>query len=195
MPQMPGTSAGSWFDPPPDTSPITPAPVVSDAQAELRWMIAKVAGKAYAVSTSKPAWNDVADALLSGPIAAMQAEHRREVERLHERLEDNHAFDMDGNRIECEPGSVPDGITCRDETIKLQDERLAAMQAEHERVVLPLQDALDVLDRPLYRALEAGFRHSPLTAKEREQRLRETCEIAAELVRAALASQLGKEGE
>lgn len=40
--------------------------------------------------------------------------------RLHTRLEDNFAF-IDGKRVEMEPGSIPDGIECRDETIKLLD--------------------------------------------------------------------------
>src|SRR5882672_5933892 len=50
----------------------------------------------------------------------------QENERLHERLEDNHEFQLiDGKmtRIEVAPGSIPDGIECRDKTIKLQDER------------------------------------------------------------------------
>lgn len=63
----------------------------------------------------------------------------REIERLHERLEDNHEFRHDENgqviRVDVPPGSIPDGIDCRDETIKLQDERndrLAARIADLE---------------------------------------------------------------
>jgi hypothetical protein len=31
----------------------------------------------------------------------------------------NHYYDKDGNRVNCEPGSTPDGIEARDQTIKL----------------------------------------------------------------------------
>jgi hypothetical protein len=41
-----------------------------------------------------------------------------EVELLNTRLERNYAFDKDGNRIQVKPGDVPDGIDCRDETIR-----------------------------------------------------------------------------
>jgi hypothetical protein len=63
---------------------------------------------------------------------------REEVARLHERLEENHyyEFDADGKvvRVECEPGSHPDGITCRDETIKLQDEINDRLRVEVARL-------------------------------------------------------------
>lgn len=49
---------------------------------------------------------------------------------LHERLEDNFAWDSNGNRVEHEPGSIPDGIACRDETIRGQDEVIARLRAE-----------------------------------------------------------------
>lgn len=39
------------------------------------------------------------------------------VENLYERLECNHLFDSNSNRIERMPGSIPDGIECRDATI------------------------------------------------------------------------------
>lgn len=57
-----------------------------------------------------------------------------EIERLHERLEDNRVYDLDGNRIAVKPGSIPDGIDARDETIKLQDERIDRQLAEIERL-------------------------------------------------------------
>jgi hypothetical protein len=47
-----------------------------------------------------------------------------EIERLHERLEDNRFYDKDGN--------------CRNETIKLQDEELTRLRAE----VKSLQEAV-----------------------------------------------------
>jgi len=46
-------------------------------------------------------------------------ELQQENKRLHIRLEDSHAWDKNGNRIDVEPGSIPDGIDCRDETIRL----------------------------------------------------------------------------
>lgn len=56
-----------------------------------------------------------------------------EVERLHERLEDNHEYQLiDGKtvRVDVPPGSVPDGIECRDETIKLKRERIRELEAD-----------------------------------------------------------------
>lgn len=47
-----------------------------------------------------------------------------EVEQLHDRLEDNYYFDHEGHMVRCEPGSIPDGISCRDETIRLLREKL-----------------------------------------------------------------------
>ena len=60
------------------------------------------------------------EALATATLAHQVAE--AEVARLHERLEDNYAFDGEGNRIAVEPGSIPDGISCRDETIRLLDD-------------------------------------------------------------------------
>ncbi|MCC2649862.1 MAG: hypothetical protein K0R61_47 [Microvirga sp.] len=50
-----------------------------------------------------------------------------EISRLQERLEMTHVWQMiDGKmaRVEVEPGSIPDGIECRDETIRLQDKEI-----------------------------------------------------------------------
>lgn len=38
--------------------------------------------------------------------------------RLHERLEDNYAFDKNGKRVTIAPGTIPDGIECREVTIR-----------------------------------------------------------------------------
>lgn len=54
-----------------------------------------------------------------------------EIDRLNERLENNHMFDAQGGRVDVEPGSIPDGIECRDETIKFQDERITALTFEN----------------------------------------------------------------
>jgi len=42
------------------------------------------------------------------------------------RLEANFYIDGNGNRVACEVGSIPDGIACRDETIKQLDSALEA---------------------------------------------------------------------
>ncbi len=48
------------------------------------------------------------------------------LDALHDRLEMRHAYNGDGERIDVAPGSIPDGIECRDETIKLLQTRLGA---------------------------------------------------------------------
>jgi hypothetical protein len=54
-------------------------------------------------------------------LADLLDEAAGELERLHQRLEDSHYVDNAGNRVACEPGSIPDGIECRDTTIDMQD--------------------------------------------------------------------------
>ena len=51
-----------------------------------------------------------------------------EIARLRERLEVTHAYDLSGKRIEVPAGSIPDGIACRDETIKMQDAEIARLR-------------------------------------------------------------------
>lgn len=73
---------------------------------------------------------------------------RAEVARLHERLEDNHWFEhVDGEmvRVDVEPGSVPDGIECRDETIKLQDENIDRLRAALAETRAAAQKFRDVM--------------------------------------------------
>lgn len=60
-----------------------------------------------------------------------------EVTRLKERLEEGYGFDQDGTRVE-DP-CIPDGIACRDETIRGLDERVTELQAENERLKRELQ--------------------------------------------------------
>lgn len=40
-----------------------------------------------------------------------------------------------------------------------------------------IEEAIDILSRPTYNSLEAGFRHSPLTKDEKLSRYAESCEI------------------
>lgn len=54
----------------------------------------------------------------------------KRIEELETRLEMNFAHRMiDGvmTKVRVEPGSIPDGIECRDETIRLQDEHIAKL--------------------------------------------------------------------
>ena len=53
-----------------------------------------------------------------------------EIERLNERLENNHVYNTSGERVDVCPGSIPDGISCRDETIKGQDEMIRRLRSE-----------------------------------------------------------------
>ncbi len=77
---------------------------------------------------------------------------RAENARLHTRLEDNFCFDAKGNRNDVEPGSIPDGIECRDETIRVQDAEIAALRHDIERQVKAASDLAGECER-LRRAL------------------------------------------
>ncbi|MBV8664650.1 MAG: hypothetical protein JO107_16295 [Hyphomicrobiales bacterium] len=66
--------------------------------------------------------------------AAREAEVlRAENARLHERLEDNHVFDSEGQRFDVVPGTIPDGIAARDETIKILDKNIDTLRAAREK--------------------------------------------------------------
>lgn len=67
-------------------------------------------------------------------LIATAREAMDDIVALQTRLEMNFAWDGDGNRIQVKPGSIPDGIECRDETIKLLDARAEAAEAECERL-------------------------------------------------------------
>lgn len=62
-------------------------------------------------------------------IADLLDEAALEIERLHERLEDNYYFDAQGNRISCEPGSIPDGIECRDQLIRHLEQEIQQLKS------------------------------------------------------------------
>ena len=49
-----------------------------------------------------------------------------------------------------------------------------------EQIQVQVQSAHSFADRPLYNGLETGFRHTPLTQTEREQRYQEACRFAAQ---------------
>jgi len=76
-----------------------------------------------------------------------------EVDRLHTRLEANFAWQViDGvkTKIAVEPGSIPDGIDCRDETIRQQDARIKEL-TERLRRPAPAAD-----EGAVQRVIEAG---------------------------------------
>jgi hypothetical protein len=53
----------------------------------------------------------------------------RELAEAHTRLEANFYYNTKGERCPCKPGEIPDGIACRDETIKGQDKIIAELRA------------------------------------------------------------------
>ena len=55
------------------------------------------------------------------------ANKQSEIDRLKERLEIGFGFDLDGNRVKIE-GDHPDGIDCRNETIKLLESQIERLQ-------------------------------------------------------------------
>lgn len=79
---------------------------------------------------------DIVERLRGYPVGpadmmALFKEAAAEIERLRERLEMTHAWRMiDGKmaKIAVEPGSIPDGIECRDETIRLQDREIERLR-------------------------------------------------------------------
>lgn len=85
-------------------------------------------------------------------VPALVASHRllaEEVARLHERLEDNHVFvsgpDGDLVRQEVEPGTIPDGIDCRDTTIHELDKVVAELRAERDALSLQVARLTEAL--------------------------------------------------
>jgi hypothetical protein len=85
-------------------------------------------------------------------VPSMISDLRAQAERVTEletRLETNAVWQMiDGKmtRVAVEPGSIPDGIECRDETIKLQDKHIAELR-ERVRVLEEMLDhVIDMAD-------------------------------------------------
>lgn len=83
---------------------------------------------------SDAAWVLLKEAALH--IAHLEAailQQRGEIDGLNTRLENNFAFrtvDDVMTRIVVVPGTIPDGIECRDETIRLQDKYVKELEAE-----------------------------------------------------------------
>lgn len=60
------------------------------------------------------------------------------------------------------------------------------MPGDIEKVILQLEDALHFAEYPLRNDLEVGFRHSPLSDKEKLQRYRQACGFIAEDIKYVL---------
>ena len=74
------------------------------------------------------------------------ADKTAECERLNERLENNHVYNFKGEREEVEPGTFPDGIECRDETIRQQDEANDRLRAHRDRLVEAVKPFAELAD-------------------------------------------------
>lgn len=107
-----------------------------------------------------------------GLLAAFKAS-QAEVERLSERLENNRMFNADGERVEVEPGTIPDGIECRDETIRQQDRQIAQLKIERD-------DAVE--ERRLGQStFEANVRETCVAQKRAEAAEARVAELTAEV--------------
>lgn len=81
--------------------------------------------------------------VLSLLVALEEAQRERdtllaEVARFRARLEIDHCYDGNDNRVELSPeqgDEMPDGIECRDETIRGLDERIKQYRAEVKRLL------------------------------------------------------------
>lgn len=73
---------------------------------------------------------------------------RADVERLNERLENNHIFEChDGEmvRVEVEPGKIPDGIGCRNATIDLLTEKCERLDRELDCTIKDRKEIIEML--------------------------------------------------
>lgn len=74
-------------------------------------------------------------------------------------------------------------------------DRIEALEAENERLrgkvsqaILYFDDIAGLTENPLYDPLEVGFRHSPLSPKEREERYTTACSAAWQSAQHGLAA-------
>ena len=85
--------------------------------------------------------------ILECELAAAQSQ----IAALHERLEDSFYFNAFGKRIEVKLGSIPDGISCRDVTIRLLEHRLEELEAKRKEDVKICAGAVESLKNPHYK--------------------------------------------
>ncbi len=92
-----------------------------------------------------------------------------EVTRCHARLEIDCIYQTVGKEFGkvavpyAERGSIPDGIECRDETIRLQDEQIKALRTKLDQVEGLLRRAGGAL-RPFARGADLADRHAEIRA-------------------------------
>ena len=74
-------------------------------------------------------------------------------------------------------------------------DRIEALAAENERLrgkvsqaIFYFDDVAGLTENPLYNPLEVGFRHSPLSPKEREERYATACSAAWQSAQHGLAA-------
>jgi len=96
-------------------------------------------------STAHRTWTpDGEHDVLTSAAATRIRELEAEVERLHTRLEDNFAYEAGVNdgwhKVKVEPGSIPDGIACRDATIRSFEDRLSAAEARCRKLEEALRE-------------------------------------------------------
>lgn len=119
---------------------LTPhPPTPAEALAEIEAVIADLRSPTHPQPIDPKAVYRTRDmALFERAIAALTLvrEGWTEVERLRERLELTHAYQViDGEMVKVPaPDGMPDGIECRDETIKLLEARAQAAERENERM-------------------------------------------------------------
>lgn len=119
-----------------------------NTQAEAEFLVSRLNG-----STDKPV-KDPSEhkydtmAYVTLPKTCHRCDEKdREIARCHERLEIDHVYDVDENRIDIPMSdrTIPDGIYCRDKTIEGQDKEIKRLRGEVAR----LDDLVrEVLQRP-----------------------------------------------
>ena len=77
------------------------------------------------------------------------ADQKEQINTYQERLEIKHCFDADGNKVEIpedERDDVPDGISCRDETIRQQDISIADQKETEAELREALEGCRDIIE-------------------------------------------------
>ena len=67
------------------------------------------------------------------------------------------------------------------------------LKEQHRNSLAYLEEAMHILHAPLIRTLEVGFRHTPLSDKERLQRYSDSCDFALEYVQLAFKNLNGEQ--
>lgn len=123
-------------------------PTVSEAMREAVAPVTRAEVRAC-IGETVPLRRRWVDKLMAGPIARLSsalAALERENATLQERLEISHAYNLDGDKVPF-PEGMPDGIECRDETIRNLEDINATLQAERDEAIArarePIGDTWD----------------------------------------------------